>query len=244
MARLEGIFFDLGDTLLDFGPVDTIEMFEQGARLTYDYLASLRQPLPTFPVYHRRLLRAIRWAYFKSHLVRREFNSLDVLRRVGQRMGHRLRRAQYDELVWLWYDPLSRQAQVESGLLGILAGLRERGLKLGVISNTFIPADALDRHLAREGLLELLPIRMYSCDVNVRKPNPRIFRVACQRLGSPPGQVMFVGDLPKADIYGAKRIGMLTVLKDPTGCKRAYRLRPDHTIASLAELPAVVAQYL
>lgn len=244
MARLEAILFDLGDTLLDFGAVDTLDMFEQGARLTYDYLAKHDQPLPPFTNYHRRLLRAIRWAYFKSHLVRREFDALKVLRRVSRSMGHRLGEENYQELVWLWYEPLSRQAKVEHGLGQVLLELAGRGLKLGVISNTFIPAAVLDRHLAGESLLELLPYRVYSCDVHVRKPHLKIFQVACRRLGCPPGQVMFVGDLPKADVYGAKRAGMIAVLKDPTGKKRSYRVRPDHTIATLAELPAVVAQYL
>jgi HAD superfamily hydrolase (TIGR01549 family) len=244
MAALEAILFDLGDTLLDFGAVDTLDLFEQGARLTYDYLLKLDQPLPPFAVYHRRLLRAIRWAYFKSFLVRREFDSLKVLRRVSSQMGHRLGEEHYRELVWLWYEPLSRQAKIEEGLPRVLQELRDKPLKLGVISNTFIPAKVLDRHLEREGLLELLPFRIYSCDVHVRKPHPRIFQAACQLLGSRAEQVMFVGDLPKADVYGAKCAGMVTVLKDPTGKKAHYRVKPDHTIASMAQLPAVVAPYL
>jgi putative hydrolase of the HAD superfamily len=244
MARIEAILFDLGDTLLDFGAVDTIDLFEQGARLTYEYLLSLNQPLPSFPTYHRRLLRAIRWAYFKSDLVRREFDSMKVLRRMSRQMGHRLSDDHYAELVWLWYEPLSLQAKIEPGLDQVLRDLAARGLKLGIISNTFIPAAVMDRHLAREGLLELLPYRIYSCDVSVRKPHPKIFKAACGRVGSHASQVMFVGDLPKADVYGAKRAGMIAVLKDPTGKRPPYRVRPDHTIATMAELPAVVAKYL
>ena len=30
MTNLQAIFFDVGDTLLDFGPVDTLDLFEQG----------------------------------------------------------------------------------------------------------------------------------------------------------------------------------------------------------------------
>ncbi len=244
MAKLEAILFDLGDTLLDFGAVDTLEMFEQGARLTYDYLAKFNQPLPPFAQYHRMLLRAFRWAYFKSHITRREFDAVKVLQQIGRAMGHRLPAEHYRELVWLWYEPLSQQARIEPGLPQVLSDLGGRRLKLGVISNTFVPAEALDRHLAREGLLELLPIRVYSCDVQVRKPHPRIFRAAASRVGCPAGSIMFVGDLPKADIYGAKRAGMLTVLKDPTGARRPYRVRPDYTIAAIAELPGIVERFL
>ena len=113
MATIKGILFDLGDTLLDFGPIDTMEMFEQGARKTYQYLKALGQPVPAFGPYYRRQLRAIRWAYFKSRLTRREFNSIDLLGRLSHRMGHDLSDGQFEELAWQWYEPLSRQATIE-----------------------------------------------------------------------------------------------------------------------------------
>ena len=45
------------------------------------------------------------------------------------------------------------------------------------------------------------------------------------------------------DAFDVFDIGSMAVLKDPTGRKRPYRLRPDHVIAELAELPGVVDQY-
>jgi HAD superfamily hydrolase (TIGR01509 family) len=243
MADLQGILFDLGDTLLDFGPVDTIELFEQGARLAYGYLQGLKLSLPTLSVYHRKQLRAIRWAYFKSLLTRREFNSVDVMERTARRMGHRLTQEQLEELVWLWYQPLSRQATVEPGLSDVLDSLTRDGLKLGLVSNTFIPASALDRHLEQEGLLRFFPVRVYSCHARYRKPHPAIFRMALEAAGLPAQGTMFVGDSPKADVYGAHRVGMRTVLKDPAGTRKPYNSTPDHTIRSLSELPEVVAKY-
>jgi FMN phosphatase YigB (HAD superfamily) len=162
MADLKGILFDLGDTLLDFGPVDTIELFEQGARLAYGYLQQLKLSLPSLSAYHRKQLRAIRWAYVKSLVTRREFNSIDIMDRTARGMGHQLTRAQLEELVWLWYQPLGRQATVEPGLSEVLEDLTRQGLKLGVVSNTFIPASALDRHLQQENLLHFFPVRVYS----------------------------------------------------------------------------------
>ena len=110
MAGIRGIFFDLGDTLLDFGPVDTIDMFEQGAKLTYAYLQERGVPLPSFSDYHRRQLRAIRWSYAWSRIRRREFNSLDIIGRLAARMGQELALDDLDEVAWRWYEPLSRQA--------------------------------------------------------------------------------------------------------------------------------------
>ena len=243
MTGLQGILFDVGDTLLDFGPVDTIDLFEQGARLTYAYLRDLDMPLPSFRTYYRRQLRAIRWAYLKSHVVGREFNSMDILRRIAQAMGHDLTAEQFAELAWLWYEPLSHQATVEPHLPEVLAKFTEDGLKLGVISNTFIPGTVLDRHLASEGLLGFLPIRVYSCDARYRKPHPKIFHRALVAGCLAPHRTLFVGDSPRADVLGARKSGMIAVLKDPTGERRDHRPPADHNIRSLTELEGIIKQY-
>jgi len=241
--RISAIMFDLGDTLLDFGAVDVPSLFEAGARLTYDYLRTLGQPLPKFSSYHRRQLWAIRWNYLKSRFTRREFNSMDLLGKLHVRMGHRLTREQTEELAWLWYEPLSRCATVEPGLRDMLLRFRGDGLKLGIISNTFVPGKVLDRHLASVNLLDLLPIRVYSCDVKFRKPDPRIFRIAIEKAGAEPSESLFVGDSPGADVAGSAKVGMIPVLKDPAGKHLNCPVQPKHRIKRLADLPGIVAEY-
>lgn len=243
MARIQGILFDLGDTILDFGPINTLALFARGARLAYRYLQQLHQPLPPFRKFHRHQLAAVRWHYLKSHLTRREFDSLEVLGGLARKMGHDLTDSQMEELAWLWYEPLGRCVTIEQGLHDILADFRRGGVRLGVVSNTFVPGAVLDRHLDQLELLEYFPTRIYSCDVRYRKPDPKIFRIAMDRAALPPGATMFVGDKLLADVRGASRAGMIAVLKDPTGARRRRGIRPAHRIASLRELPGIVAGY-
>ncbi len=242
-ARIKGILFDLGDTLLDFGSVDINSLFEAGGRLAYDYLHSLNLSLPSFEKFHRRQLRAIRWNYLKSHITRREFNSLDVIGRMATRMGHDLTPDQMVELSWKWYEPLSRCATIEPGLRELLERFRDGGLRLGLISNTFVPGEVLDRHLEQLGLIDLLPVRVYSCNVRYRKPHGRVFRLALKQAGLRADETLFVGDSLKADILGARRAGMISVLKDPTGRHDGAKIRPAHRIRKLAELEDIVRQY-
>jgi putative hydrolase of the HAD superfamily len=243
MARIKGILFDLGETLLDFGVLDVGRLFREGARLAYAFLKRHGQPVPAFASFHRRQFWAIRWRYMLSRLWGREFNALDLLGRLSREMGQSLTPEQTEELAWLWYQPLARCARIEPGLHELLGRLRREGLRLGVVSNTFVPGVVLDRHLAELALLEHLAVRVYSCEVRYRKPRPEIFRIALARLGVAAGEVLFVGDRPRADVSGARRVGMIPVLKDPAAGRRSRRRAPARRIASLSELPAVVAEY-
>jgi putative hydrolase of the HAD superfamily len=241
--RIRGILFDLGNTLIDFGRMDVEALFEAGARAAYAYLRELRKPLPSFHHFHRQQYWAVRWNYLKSLLSRREFNALDLMGRMARRMDQRLTDEEMDELAWRWYKPTTEVAHLEDGLPATLRTLRDAGLTLGVVSNTFLPPAVLDRHLAMEDLLEPLAVRVYSSETRVRKPNPRIFQIALRRAHLPAGRMFFVGDVLRTDIRGANRVGLLSVLKAPDGRLADPRIRPRHIIRRLAELPELVAKY-
>jgi len=241
--QIDGILFDLGDTLLEFGQVDVPSLFEAGAKLAYEYLRKLGKKLPPFPKYHRQQLWAVRWNYFKSRLTNREFNSLDLIGRLSKRMGHGLNHDHVLELAWLWYEPLSRSACVEPGLRTTLETLRDMGMKLGLISNTFIPGQVLDRHLAAAGLLDLLSVRIYSCDVVYRKPHRRIFELALKQANLSASKTIFVGDSPQADITGANRAGMISVLKSPKNPAGTGISTPAHRIDRISQLVEIVENY-
>ena len=81
----------------------------------------------------------------------------------------------------------------------VLEQLRDRGLRLGVISNTgeddgTVVDAVLDRAEIRDFFEPAL--RIYSRDVGMRKDSPRIFLLAADRAGEPPNHCMFVGEDP------------------------------------------------
>lgn len=238
-APLRAILFDLGDTLIDFEPMDTRGVFRAAARHTYDFLRNRGFEPPPFETYCRRQFQAVRWAYFWAKLRRREFNSFGILRSFCDSVGASLSEVDLHELAWLWYSPLVEHSGVEEGLADTLATLRARGYRLGLVSNTFVDGAIHDRHLALHGLLEFFPVRVYSSAVGYRKPDPRIFRTALDRLNATANEAMFVGDLVKTDIVGAKRAGMVTVLKLPWGGSRAGRVA-DFVIRQVSDLPDVL----
>ncbi|MBI3304199.1 MAG: HAD family hydrolase [Deltaproteobacteria bacterium] len=97
----------------------------------------------------------------------------------------------------------------------VLAGLRERGLTLGVISNSDGRIAAV---LEQCGIAQFFDVVIDSHDVGVEKPNPRIFHLALEQAGARPEEAIFVGDIYSIDILGAERAGMRPVLIDALGC--------------------------
>lgn len=230
------ILFDLGDTLLDFEPMDTRALFKESARSTWEHLVSRGITPPPFEKYARRLSRALRWRYIWAKLTGREFNSLDLLSSLYRRFDIPANDALMREIAWLWYQPIIQSSHIEPDLASTLERLARAGMKLGIVSNTFVPGFVHDRHLEMLDLLRFLSVRVYSSEVGWRKPNRRIFQHACEQLGVAPEQTMFVGDLVKTDMSGAARLGMRTVLKQPYANPSFTHKLADFVIRRVSDL--------
>lgn len=92
-----------------------------------------------------------------------------------------------------------------------LRRLKAAGIKTGIISNWDSRLVSLLEGL---GLSEHLDTIVSSADVALRKPDPRIFELACERLDVLPDEAVHVGDHHYADIVGASAVGMTAVLID------------------------------
>ncbi len=238
--RIEAILFDLGDTLLHFGTLSKGRLLDEAMRRSYAYLQELNQPVGSYQVYRLLHLWGIRWHLLLSWLTGNDFDSLDLLKRYGTKNGLTLTPEQWEELNWRWYAKLAETGSVESGTAETLDRLTQMGLKLGLLSNTFIHKSSLERHLEREGLLRYFPVRLYSYEFPWRKPNVRIFQEAARRIDVQPQHIMFVGDLIHKDIVGAQAAGMTAVLK--CGHANAGKPLPEgaYRIEKISDLPALV----
>jgi len=92
-----------------------------------------------------------------------------------------------------------------------LAALRDRGVRVGVVSDTgFDLRPALDLL----GLSPYLDTVVMSYEYGVCKPAATVFRTACERLRVPPARVLMVGDNPLTD-SGAVAAGLHVFLLPP-----------------------------
>jgi putative hydrolase of the HAD superfamily len=94
----------------------------------------------------------------------------------------------------------------------LLEALRSRGLKTGIVANTWPdPGRVLRADLAAFGLTDLLDVCVFSSEVGFAKPSPEIFLQALDELGVDPSAAMYVGDSLAGDVQGAAELGMTTV---------------------------------
>jgi putative hydrolase of the HAD superfamily len=87
----------------------------------------------------------------------------------------------------------------------VLRALRERKIKLGVISNW---DERLAPLLGRLELSKYFDAVTVSCDVGFAKPSPVIFERAARELALPPGAILHVGDSAAMDVAGARGAGL------------------------------------
>ena len=238
--KIKAVLFDLGDTLLNFGKVNTARLFRQGARLSYDFLKSCGQPVGNFNYYCWRNLIALRIRHWLSNITKKDFNALLLLRGIGTKKGVKLDRQQWRHFAWLWYEPLSKVGKAEDNTKETLTKLKESGIKLGIVSNTFVHSSSLEKHLEQLGILDFFAVRLYSYEFDFRKPDARIFRAAAERIGEMLENILFVGDQIDRDVKAAAKAGMQAVLK--AAYTNAGKKTPKGAwkINQLSELPGLI----
>jgi HAD superfamily hydrolase (TIGR01509 family) len=125
-----------------------------------------------------------------------------------------------------------------------LNALRERGLRLGIVSNAAY-APFLAWTLEHFGLAGLFEDIVVSADVGVRKPDPRIFEIALERMALSPSQAVYVGDDFGKDVVGSKVAGLRAIwFRETDGTELPDQpVRPDATVSRLIDIPAWASRW-
>lgn len=140
--------------------------------------------------------------------------------------GRRLRETHARDHLW---------THVAEGTEAALEGLADAGYRLGVISNADGRVEAV---LEEVGLRRHFEFVVDSELFGAVKPDPSIFLEGCRRMGLPPEECLYVGDLYPVDYLGATRAGLQAVLLDPL---RLHDGRAPR-VEALGELHAFLAE--
>ena len=189
--EIKALLFDAGD-LLYHRP-------REKERLAA-FLAELGLSLSPMLKREREKLRTMA---FVGKLTKQEYQD-QVLRFYGVQGEENLARGRKA------FEEESNDVVFFDGVKETLLALKERGLLLGVVTDTYQPTVVKLKWFEQEGIGHVWDAFVVSCEVGVRKPDPRIYRLALDELRTEPEEAAFVGH-KAAELEGAKAVGMTTV---------------------------------
>ena len=123
----------------------------------------------------------------------------------------------------------------------MLMSLRESGCKTALITNGY--HDLQNSKIDMLGLRDCFDEIMVSSDYEVFKPDRRIFDIMREKLGFLPEEIVYVGDNPVNDIFGARSAGWKTIWIKSTGYWDYSVERADGEVGFVTEIPEMIEKF-
>ncbi|HWH55813.1 MAG TPA: HAD family hydrolase [Gaiellaceae bacterium] len=212
--NVRAVVFDLWDTLVDFDPA--------GSRAFQDRVAErLGRDPEEFAAF-----------WLEGRPTRDSGPLHDYLRAIGADP------ALADELVELRHEATRRMLTPRPGAVETLRELRARGILVGLIS---VCSEDVPNVWDKTPFAGLFDSTVFSCSVGLRKPDPRIYRLALEELGVDARESVFVGDGANDELAGAERVGMRAVLIHRDGEEPYWDEAREWRGPRVTSVPAVLA---
>jgi len=109
--------------------------------------------------------------------------------------------------------------------------------QLGIISDIWAKSDSFYRRLEEAGIRGLFNAIIFSSDIGIIKPSPKIFSAAMEKFGTDISKVVYIGDSLRRDIAGAGNFGMSSIwIGKEHPAEGSEFARPDHIVSDLRDL--------
>lgn len=231
--RVEAVLLDLDDTL-----IDTRAAFRSAIEYLLDrWIPGLDAAAREAAVLHWALDPA---GHFRAY-TRGEHDQFTMRRLRAEELhatfgGPVLSEEQVRGWVADFHRELNAAWRVTAEASEAVDGLLALGLVIGAVTNA--RRDEQQAKLDELGLAARVPILACIDDLGFGKPDPRIYHLACERLGVPPARTAYVGDELDIDARAATEAGLVGIWLD----RHRSGLRPGDVpvITDLLQLPAVL----
>jgi putative hydrolase of the HAD superfamily len=239
--RVEAVVFDWGGTLTPWHQIDFHEQWRTYARQHAE--ATGRTPDEALDLAERiAAMETEAWLRLRGDGGSARIE--EILAAAGVRSddpGHPAAMVAYEE----FWEP---HTLTDPDVRPVWKGLQDRGIRVGVLSNTIWTRAYHEAVFARDGVLDLLDGAVYSSEIARAKPHPEAFRAALDAVGvSDPAAAVYVGDRVYEDIHGAQRAGLRAVLIPhsdiPAEQQVEVDVQPDAVAHRLLDLLEIVDRW-
>lgn len=235
---IEAVIFDWGGTLSIYVDVDMADMW----RIAAKHLASGTDPAREDEI-RQRLVAVEAEAWARIPIDQRSFTLGELLAKASAALHLDVAAAVIAEATQGHLDAWTPHIRHDPNAGTVLAALKERGLKVALLSNTHWPREFHEHFLARDGLIDYIDARLYTSELPFSKPHATVFRAALDAVGvADPGRAVMVGDRAYDDVFGAQQAGLRGILR-PHGGVPGYDVEPDAVIGPLPELLVVLDRW-
>jgi putative hydrolase of the HAD superfamily len=230
---VEAVIFDWGGTLTPWHTVDI--------RVGWRKVARVLDPHRVEEVADRLLAaETALWERSRTEHVAASLDEVFALAELTVAEDELLREAMAP--LFEFWEP---HTYTDPDVIPLLKGLRERGVRTAVLSNTLWPRAEHDQIFARDGVLELLDATLYTSELPWAKPHPDAFAAALRAVGvDQPSRAVYVGDRLFEDVYGAQAAGMRAVYVPHSAIPEHQRGHtegvPDAVVRRIADLLPII----
>jgi putative hydrolase of the HAD superfamily len=193
--KFKAVIFDLFGTLVD-------DFATSVGRQTYSELAeALEIPYEQFmPL----------WRETSQMRTGGAFQTVEAsIEHVCEIMGVRVAPEQMKKAVEIRLQQTRRALEPRPDAVPTLAHLKKEAYKIGLLSNCSVEIPILWPETA---FTDLIDSTIFSSRERLKKPDPRIYHLACERLGVKPEQCVYIADGENYELTAAAKVGLHPVL--------------------------------
>jgi putative hydrolase of the HAD superfamily len=206
MSKYKAVIFDLFGTL--------VENFSRG-----EYEKTLTEMATALGAPPDEFIRL--WADTFDLRATGVFHSAEAcVEHICQELRVPVTEAQVKQTGRIRLDYTSRNYRPRPGSVEVLTCLKSNGYKTALISDCTAETPLVWQ---KTPFAPLFNVTVFSCRAGVKKPDPRIYRLATDQLGVKPQDCLYIGDGSSKELTGALQVGMHPVLiRDPNGSVDAH----------------------
>jgi 2-haloacid dehalogenase len=136
----------------------------------------------------------------------------------------------------IFYTEYRNNVWTEENIHHTLENIKQRGYRIGVISNSRLYDEVMINCFKKVGLAKYIDVFTFSYYLKICKPKKQIFEIALDRMKVNPEDAIMVGDNLKSDIEPAQKLGLTGIWFNKNLTLNDTDIKPDNEIFKLKEL--------